>query len=312
MLGNPDVPVGAIPLLGAQEAALLHEWGRGPREPAFHGNAAAQLSAGMRIDPEHTALIVGDARWSHRALDEASNQVARALREAGIGRGATVGLCLQRTPELLVALLAVLKAGAAYLPLDPSYPLERLSFQTADASLAALLTSSGVARLARTVFDGPLWVLDTERHRFETESPLPLSPDARLDARSEDPAYLIYTSGSTGRPKGVLVPQRALVNLISSLGTQPGMHPQVRLLAVTTLSFDIAVSELLLPVAFGATVVMATEAQALDGHALATLIKTHGINVLQGTPSRWRLLLDSGWRGHPGLQIGRASCRERV
>lgn len=299
---HPEVPIDAIPLLGAEEKALLQDWGHGPRLDMGPESAAAQLSAGLRLTPDHTALVVGEERWSHRALDEASNQLARALRGAGIGRGATVGLCLPRSAEMLVALLAVIKAGATYLPLDPSYPRERLAFQVADAGLSALLTAGIAEPLARSVFDGPLWVLDTERHRFQTESPAPLAPDAALDARSEDAAYLIYTSGSTGRPKGVLVPHRALVNLIDSLRALPGMQPQARLLAVTTLSFDIAVTELLLPIACGATVVMATEEQALDGPALAALMETHGVNVMQATPSRWRLLFDSGWAGRPGLR----------
>lgn len=299
---DPEVPISAIPLLGAEERALLRDWGRGPGLPIGDGNAAALLSAGLRIAPDHTALIVENEHWTHRALDEASNRLARALRRAGIGRGAVVGLCLPRSSELLVALLAVLKSGATYLPLDPTYPRERLAFQATDAGLSALLTTRRTEPLARAVFNGPLWVLDTERHRFEDESSEPLPPDATLDARSEDAAYLIYTSGSTGRPKGVLVPQRALVNLITSLRERPGMHPKVRLLAVTTLAFDIAVTELLLPLAWGATVVLATEPQAMDGRALATLMETHGVNVLQATPSRWNLLLDSGWSGRPGLR----------
>lgn len=299
---NPEVPIGAIALLGPEERALLHDWSRGPRQKLGAGNAAALLSKGLRMAPEHTALIVGEERWSHRALDEASNRLARALRRAGIARGATVALCLPRSAELIVAVLAVLKAGATYLPLDPSYPRERLAFQVSDAGPSVLLTTHHTEPLARSVFDGPRWVLDEERQRLLAESPAPLAPDAALDAQGEDAAYLIYTSGSTGRPKGVLVPQRALVNLITSLRALPGMQQQTRLLAVTTLSFDIAVTELLLPIACGATVVMATEAQALDGPALAALMEAHGVDVMQATPSRWRLLLDSGWRGRPGLR----------
>ena len=299
---KPDSRVSAMALMGKNEQALLNLWSHGPRLQPEHETGSSQLSAGLRMAPNRTALVVGETRLSHRELDQASNQLARALRGAGVGRGSTVGLCMPRVPELIVALLATLKAGAAYLPLDPAYPEERLSYQAADAGMKVLLTSQASESVARALFDGPLWVIDKELDRFKNESPAPLDPDAAQDARSEDPAYLIYTSGSTGQPKGVVIPHRALTNLITSLGQQPGMGQDVRLLAVTTLSFDIAVTELLLPLAYGATVVMATEGQAMDGRQLAKLIEKHDINVMQATPSRWNMLLDTGWQGKSGLR----------
>lgn len=299
---SPDLQVNAIPILGQAERALLDVWSQGPRMHPTHQLVGEQVSAGMRLAPDRTALLVNDTRLSHRELDEASNRMARALRRAGIGRGAAVGLFMPRLPELMVSVLAVLKSGATYLPLDPAYPQDRLSYQVADAGIKVLLTSAASESVARELFHGPVWVLDTEPHRFADESPDPLAPDAAMDARADDAAYLIYTSGSTGQPKGVAVPHRAVVNLLVSLEHQPDMHADVRLLAVTTLSFDIAVTELLLPLAYGATVVIATEAQTLDGRSMAALIDTHDINVLQATPSRWNVLLDAGWTGKPGLR----------
>jgi amino acid adenylation domain-containing protein len=301
-VNSPDIKVSAIPILGEKERAVLDDWSKGPQMQADHEVIGTQLSAGLRMAPDRTALRVGDIRMSHRELDEASNRLARALRRAGVGRGSTVGLFMPRSGELIVALLAVLKSGAAYLPLDPAFPQERLAYQIADASMKVLLTATPSEPVARELFQGPVWVLDTERHRFDGESPAPLDPDAALDARGEDTAYLIYTSGSTGQPKGVAVPHRSVANLLVSLEQLPGMNQDVRLLAVTTLSFDIAVSELLLPLAFGATVVVATEEQTLDGRSMAALIDAHDINVLQATPSRWNVLLDSGWKGKPGLR----------
>lgn len=298
----PDVRVNATPILGEDERALLGLWSQGRQVHLDQEQVGAKVSEGMRLAPERTALLVGGARMSHRELDEASNRLARALRRAGVSRGATVGLFMPRLPELIVALLAVLKSGATYLPLDPAYPRERLAYQIADAGMKVLLTSTSSEPVARELFNGPVWVLDAEQHRFEDESPFPLDPDSSADARGDDPAYLIYTSGSTGKPKGVAVPHKAVVNLLVSLEQEPEMHQDVRLLAVTTLSFDIAVTELLLPLAYGATVVMATEAETMDGRSLAALIDTHDINVLQATPSRWNVLLDSGWKGKPGLR----------
>jgi amino acid adenylation domain-containing protein len=299
---SPGLAIGSIPILGEAERALLDDWSHGVALPLDHDSLGAQLSAGLRRVPSASALVVGDQHLSHRDLDEASNRLARALRRAGIARGSTVGLFMPRQAELMVALLAVLKAGAAYVPLDPAYPAQRLAYQVADAGMALLLSVQASAEAAGALFNGSVWLLDSERERFRTESPAPLQADARLDARGEDPAYLIYTSGSTGQPKGVAVPHRAVVSLLQSLARWPGMDAQTRLLAVTTLSFDIAVTELLLPLAHGATVVMATEAQTLDGRALAALMEAQDITVLQATPSRWNLLLDSGWPGRPGLR----------
>jgi amino acid adenylation domain-containing protein len=299
---SPDLKVSSIPILGEKESALLDTLSRGPHIQPEHEVIGTLVSTGLRMAPERIALLVGESRLSHGELDEASNRLARALRRAGVGRGTTVGLFMPRIPELIVGLLAVLKSGAAYLPLDPAYPQERLSYQVADAGMKVLLTSMASKSVARELFNGPIWELDTEHSRFDSESPAPLDPDVSLDARGEDPSYLIYTSGSTGQPKGVAVPHRAVVNLLASLERLPGMHQGVRLLAVTTLSFDIAVTELLLPLAYGATVVMATEAQAVDGRALASLIGMHDINVLQATPSRWNVLLDAGWKGKRELR----------
>ncbi len=299
---SPDIKVSTIPILGEKEKALLDTLSKGPHIETTHEVIGALLSSGLSMAPEGIALMVGGSHLSHRELDEASNRLARALRRAGVGRGTTVGLFMPRIPDLVVGLLAVLKSGAAYLPLDPAYPQERLSYQVADAGMKVLLTSEAAEPVARELFNGAIWVLDTELDRFDSESPTPLDPDASMDARGEDPAYLIYTSGSTGQPKGVAVPHRAVVNLLASLEQQPGMHQDVRLLAVTTLSFDIAVTELLLPLAYGATVVMATEAETINARALASLIETHDINVLQATPSRWNVLLDSGWEGKRELR----------
>ena len=143
-----------------------------------------------------------------------------------------------------------------------------------------------------------MW-LDADAGAIAAQSGAPLAPDAERDARPEDPAYVIYTSGSTGKPKGVVVPHRAVVNFLVSMAREPGLGAADRLVAVTTLSFDIAVLELLLPLAVGGRVVLASRDQAVDGRALRALLETSGATVMQATPATWRLLLDADWRGGP-------------
>ncbi|MDQ7746424.1 non-ribosomal peptide synthetase [Hydrogenophaga pseudoflava] len=294
----PGVRVATIPLLGEAERDRLHRWSHGPVEALSARTVTEWVASGSRQASQRTALVSGDVRLTHQELDEASNRLARLLRQRGVARGSRVGVCLPRSHDLVVVLLAILKAGAAYVPLDPDYPRQRLVDQMQDAELALLVSHSSVVleedQTPRLLVDGDLGQIDATAHR--------LQDDPLRDARPEDPAYLIYTSGSTGRPKGVAVPHRAVVNLLESMARAPGCAAHDRLLAVTTPSFDIAVLELFLPLGTGGTVVVASQADATDGRALAELMVREDITVLQATPSRWHLLLEAGWAGNPRLK----------
>ena len=213
------------------------------------------------------------------------------LFRSGIGIGELVGLSCARTVDMLVGLLGILKAGAAYVPLDPTFPDERLRFMAEDARLRFVLVDS--------IDDLALRLPDVQALTVVVDAGSDTAPVARGGA--EERAYVIYTSGSTGRPKGVQVSHRNVVNLLTSLRSVPGMNAGDRVLAVTTLSFDIAALELIMPLSVGATVVLADREQALDGRELMRLIETERVNFLQGTPSTWRLLLAAGWRGDDGF-----------
>ncbi|MFC5578028.1 amino acid adenylation domain-containing protein [Lysobacter niabensis] len=246
-------------------------------------------------DPTRIALQDGNLELSYAELEARANRVAHVLRSHGVHRGALVGLALDRGADMLAALLGILKAGAGYVPLDPQFPAERLAYMAADAGLAMLLTT----REHAAHFDlrgRPVLLFD------DHGSQLAAAPTTRLEhdqgaALPEDAAYVIYTSGSTGRPKGVIVPHRAVSNFIDSMRREPGLAAHDRLLAVTTLSFDIAVLELLLPLAVGAQIVLADRDTAADGPALRALLDRSYATVMQGTPSSWRLLIDAGWTG---------------
>lgn len=251
-------------------------------------------------EPERVAVSFGDQRLSYRHLDDRANRLAHVLRDRGVGRGQLVGLCVERGLGMVAAQLAVLKSGAAYVPLDPSYPADRLHYMSEDARLAALVSESTLAGLLSWPREQTI-LLDADAALIEAQSADRPAP-GRLDATPDDPAYVIYTSGSTGKPKGVVVHHRAVVNFLTSMQREPGIGRNDRLVAVTTLSFDIAVLELLLPLTVGAEVVLASRDQALEPQALAELLARSNATIMQATPGTWRMLLDSGWQGSAGFK----------
>ncbi|TFV26703.1 amino acid adenylation domain-containing protein, partial [Bradyrhizobium frederickii] len=221
-------------------------------------------------------------------------------RDHGVGTDVVVGLALDRGVEMLVALLAVLKAGGAYLPLDPDYPPERLAHMLRDSGAALVLTQERLhdqfaGILAETGAEA--WLVDGQDGEGGDAGNLDVA------VHGESLAYVIYTSGSTGLPKGVMVRHDAVTNFLATMAEQPGVTAGDRVLGLTSLSFDIAVLELWLPLTIGACVVLADRAAAHDPAKLKAIVKQHGVSVIQATPSTWRMLLD-----HDGPALP-ASCR---
>jgi amino acid adenylation domain-containing protein len=297
IVASPERGVSELPLLTNPERHQLQvEFNRSSRDYSRNALMQELFEAQAGRTPGRVAVKVGETALTYAELDARANRMAQTLRARGVGRGQRVGLCVERGADMLAAVLGILKAGAAYVPLDPSFPVERLRFMAEDAQLALLVSASALA----DPFGLPrerLVLLDADAAALAAQSDQRLTPDAALDARPEDPAYVIYTSGSTGKPKGVVVPHRAVVNFLTSMASEPGLGPDDVLLAVTTLSFDIAVLELQLPLAIGGTVVIASREEAIDGRALKALLEGHGVSIMQATPVTWRLLLASGWKG---------------
>jgi amino acid adenylation domain-containing protein len=297
---TPEEAVGMLRVLPAEEMARLRAWNATDmpfdRDLGVHELISAQASR----TPARPALEFEGRTLSYAEVEARSNRMARRLRALGVERGALVGLAVERSPEMVTALLGILKAGAAYVPLDPGFPRERLSFMVEDSGMRILVTTSAVQEDLDLRVENVL-LLDTNLGEIENESSDPLPRDART-GQPEDRAYVIYTSGSTGKPKGVEVPHRAVTNFLTSMRERPGLAETDRLVAVTTLSFDIAVLELQLPLTVGATVVLASRETATDGELLRDLLRGSQATVMQATPSTWRLLFEAGWDGGPAFK----------
>jgi amino acid adenylation domain-containing protein len=277
---------------------VLHRWNDTLRVfPASH-TLPELVDEQATNTPHRIAVIAGSRSLSYADLVGRANQLAKYLRTLGVSRESLVALCIDRSLDLVVGLLGILKAGGAYVPLEPSYPKNRLADMLDDARPAVVVTQESLAADlpatgARVVC---LDSIASELDRFSAESP--------TDGPAPDNlAYLIYTSGSTGRPKGVQITHRSLVNFLSSMRREPGLDEHDKLLAVTTISFDIAALELFLPLIVGGSVIVADRATALDPQKLGKAIESQGATFVQATPATWRMLLDVGWQPTNPLRI---------
>ncbi|MEM9657902.1 MAG: amino acid adenylation domain-containing protein, partial [Planctomycetota bacterium] len=252
-------------------------------------------------------------RIDYQTLDDESDSIADSLRERyGIGRGNRVGVLLERTPTMVAALLGAMKAEAAYVPLDREFPASRLRYIMEDSQLDLLIHDD-----AAVDADVPCWNISRSlAANRENEEPPALrssvnGDSSRTDVGAADLAYVIYTSGSTGKPKGVAITHANLANFLAAMERSPGLDARDKLLAVTTISFDIAALELFLPLVVGAEIVLATTESTRDGYQLRRLIDVHQVSIMQATPATWRLLIASEQAaaasgGEPGTRVAPA------
>ena len=296
---SPDTPVGELALMPDAERRQLTVDLNNTSEDYPRDHCTYQLiEQQAESAPDRVAVRCGDESLTYRELNQRANRLARHLRELGVTADTLVAISMSRSYDLLAALLAVSKAGGAYLPLDPSHPKERLRHILDDSSASILVTDNEPPAFAQ---DMTVVSLSTDAAALEAHD------DGDLEATSgpTNLAYVIYTSGSTGKPKGVMVEHRSLVNFLHGMSRRPGFAAEDSLLAVTTIAFDIAGLELYLPLICGGQVYIATSAQCADGRQLAETIESIGPSVMQATPATWQMLLDAGWRGDKAL---RALC----
>jgi amino acid adenylation domain-containing protein len=292
IVATPRGTIATLPLLPEDwRARLVETWNATDADFDTGAGTDALVDAQCARTPDAKAIIATNGTSSFAELQDRVNRLAGALGRRGIGPGSLVGIALERDADMIVAALATWKAGAGYVPLDPEFPAERLRYMLDDANLALVISTREVA--AHLPLDGvPELLLDAEADAIAAGEPMAGPGLSAPDGL----AYMIYTSGSTGKPKGVKVLHRNVVNFLRSMAVRPGLGQQDILVAVTTLSFDISVLELFLPLTVGACTLVAGTEQTRDGDALRRLIDDSGATMMQATPATWRMLIESGWR----------------
>ncbi|MEA2827783.1 MAG: hypothetical protein QOG43_2222, partial [Actinomycetota bacterium] len=296
-VAQPGAPLSALSMLTAPERRELEEQ-NATAAPFPHRCLHQLFEEHAARTPDAVAVESESGQLTYAELDARANRLANHLQRQGATRGSLVGLLLERSHLTMVAILGILKAGAAYVPLDPTYPPERLAYMLDDAGVAVVVTEDQFAGLVPGG-TAPVVRLDADRDDIGRERPDRPSPDVR----PADLAYVIYTSGSTGRPKGVEVEHRSVVNLLTFMGERLDVTSVDTVLGVTTPAFDLSVPDLFLPLVVGARLVIAAREVAVDGARLAQLMAARGVTFMQATPSTWRMLIDARWPGSPRLTI---------
>ncbi len=280
--------VGELPLLDDDQwQQLVHGWNHTHKTFAHDVGVHRLLEAQAQARPDATALVCNGQALSYGELNRRANGLAHRLRAAGVGPDVLVAVALDRSVEMVLALLATLKAGGAYVPLDPQFPADRLAFMLEDSRARVLLTAGELHTRLPLAADQHVLFMDAQEDARYSHA----NPDVELTG--EHLAYVIYTSGSTGKPKGVMVRHGALSSFTHGMAETLAIGADARLLSLTTFSFDIFALELYVPLAVGATVVLADKDVSLDPEAILDRVQREAINVVQATPSTWRMLLDS-------------------
>lgn len=262
--------------------------------------------------PDNIAVIFDERSLTYQELNQQANQLAGYLIEHhDIKPDQLIGVCLERSSQMLIAVLAILKAGGAYVPLDPNYPKGRLTHMMQDSGLALVLSTQklwkNIAVNNELLTDIKEIILDNDVLQSQLQH-YQKSDLTHIKLSAHQLAYVIYTSGSTGQPKGVMIEHSSVVNFLLSMQVNPGIQPEDKLLSVTTISFDIHVLELYLPLISGAQLTIATGDQSTSGKALSDIITTQQITMMQATPATWRMLIDSHWRYDAAEQIFKVLC----
>ena len=299
IIQHPGRSLGDLQLITPAEKEKVWAINDASRRPRYGKATVLDLiEEQARRHPDRIAYEYKGISLSYGALERQSNQFANYLIDRGVGAETLVAVCLERTLETIVALFGILKAGGAFIPLDPAYPIGRLHYILEDSKVGYLISSEELIRQfnEKTEVDF-ISINDWQRRAEELK-------EERINASALDnTAYVIYTSGSTGRPKGVIIEHSALSNFLQSMVELLELDSRANLLAITTFSFDIAYLELFMPLVAGGRVILADSETIRDGAALQDLIREKKPSHMQATPVYWKMLLDQGWRNEEGLTI---------
>lgn len=285
---DPIIPLRDHALISsAEEDLVTKHWGAGPTLEIPEGAVTHWIEKSVRKNPDRVAAVFRDRQLTYRELERRSDALARRLVLLGVAKGDLVGLYVNRSLEMVIAVVAILKAGAAYVPLDPNYPADRIQFMVQDAAPLVILTVSELEPKAPTSRGSTLLIDVINEVGEHSSAMLPV-------VREEDLAYVIYTSGSTGRPKGVQITHGNVCNFLRSMETEPGLGSDDILVSVTSLSFDIAVLEIFLPLVVGAKIVVVGEDVSADPSRLLQALTANKATIMQATPATWRMLASTG------------------
>lgn len=298
-IAKPETRISELPLLTAvEQKRVIRQWNATEASYPDDATLCDLFARQVQHSADRIAVEFSETNLTYRELDDRSTRLAQGLTAAGARRGSLVGICVERSPQLVVGLLAILKTGAAYLPLDAELPAKRLEYMLADSNAPLVLADRHSASRLPPV---PARLVPLEETVAENSG----SPIEPVRLCPEDTAYLMYTSGSTGRPKAVTVPHRSVVNFLESIRRRPGLERDDVLLAVTPITFDISVLELLLPLITGARVAIADRQTSQDPDRLSRRLAETRASVMQATPAMWKMLVDAGW---PGMASLKALC----
>ena len=303
LIANPDQCISILPMLKEPERhQLLVEWNDTKTDFPFDKCIHQLFEERVELTPQAVAVVYEQQQLTYQQLNRKANQLAHYLQGLGVGPEVLVGICLERSLDTVIGLLGILKAGGAYLPLDPVYPQKRISLMLADAQVSVILIQSKLRGILEAgVITQPSIVvcIDSDWHFIDSKS----DENPVSGVTPDNLAYTIYTSGSTGKPKGVQIEHRSVVNFLTSMSREPGMTAEDILVAVTTISFDIAGLEIYLPLSVGAQMVLVSREVATSGEQLKELLSRSGATIMQATPASWQMLLATGWLGNKHLKI---------
>ena len=299
VVADPDCLVFELPLLSpAEREQVLLKWNSTREDYPCASYTHRLFEEQADRTPGAIAVRFQDQTLTYCELNSRANQLAYHLVSLGAGAEVLVAICLERSLDLVIAMLASMKSGSAYLPLDPSHPAERRDAILRDSGAKILISDQAGSQETGAADAFVVVSLKSESINIARQS------DANLEVmvRPNDLAYVIYTSGSTGRPKGVQVEHRSLSNFVFTMLKRPGLLASDVLLAITTVAFDIAGLELWLPLTVGASVIIASREDLTDIYRLTNILERYNVTVMQGTPASWQMLLAAGWTGNPRLK----------
>ncbi|MGH7824580.1 MAG: non-ribosomal peptide synthetase [Candidatus Binatia bacterium] len=299
MIAHPEKRLSTLPMLTRQEQrTLLVEWNDTKREYPQDECIHRLFEEQAERAPDAVAVVYETQELSYRELNQRANQLAHYLKRLGAGGELLVGICMERSVEMIIGLLGILKAGGAYLPLDPSYPRDRLRFMIEDAQPASILTQQRLLEILPQQVTR-LLCLDQCSDEVLAQS----QDNPKSGANSDNLAYVIFTSGSTGKPKGVQISHRGVINVLTDIRERLRLAGGDISLFVANLSFDISVMEVFLPLIAGASMIIVSRETATNPDLLVRKLASSGATVMHTTPAMWQLILQTGWQGSRNLRV---------